>query len=193
MDSFAEGISALSVTAAPLGNQRLVVESTGQSFVSQTRKLTDYVRRIAAPLTPAQRRVLDEFLRVQDGDAIANRAVEVSTKVLANPGGGAVTLGFFSWLQENLQTLKKIIRAIIHLLGEIFDFTPPTWINDLINILDEIFNFVLSLLGGALGLRMSQIADELSKREVSFLKEMTQLAAWHAASKSIYRPADEEA
>src|SRR5437762_14363196 len=118
VDGFMEKLSAQAAAAAPEGNERIIIQSTGDAIISQTKKLTNYIRQIVAPLTPVQRRELDAFMRIQDGDAMANRAIEISAKVLASPGNG-LTMNFLSWLQENVHTLKKIILATLALLGKI--------------------------------------------------------------------------
>jgi len=183
-DHFVEKISAQAAAAAPEGNQRLVLQATGETLAAQTKKLTDYVRKVSTNLTPVQQRELDQFMAIQDGEAMVTRAVETFGKVLASTEGP--TMGIFSWLQENIMTIKKIIEAILTLIfGSL-----PSWVQALINIIDEIINLILSLLGEVFGLRSIQVADELSRREVNFLKEMTALAAWRAASNP--QPAEEE-
>ena len=129
VDRFTESISAQSAGAAAEGEQKLVVQTTGDLLAAQTRKLTDYVRQTAVRIAPAQRGELEQFLRVQDGDAIASRAIEVSAKVLS-PGGGPVTMGFFSFLTEHMHALKKILRGIIKILFHLFNSDPPKWIDD---------------------------------------------------------------
>jgi hypothetical protein len=180
VDRFTETISAQAAAVAPAGEQRIVIQSTGESFVAQTRKLTDYVREAAAEITPGQRQELDQFLRVQDGDALVNRAVQVSAKMLS-PGGGPVTMSFLSWLDEIMNTLKKILSAIVDL---IFGGNMPDWINTILVIIDELLNLLKTLLGGVFGLRMSQVADELSREEVNFLHEMSALAQLQAVRRS---------
>jgi hypothetical protein len=44
--------------------------------------------------------------------------------------------------------------------------------------------FRLWLAGGKLGLRMSEVADDASREEVNFLREMTALAELHAVRTS---------
>jgi hypothetical protein len=191
VDQFAETISTQAKTAAPEGEQQITIQATGESFVAQTRKLTDYVRELAGRISPTQRHELDQFLRVQDGEALATRAMRASEKVIS-PGGGQVTMGFFDFLQEHMHALKKILRGIIQILFDLFDAPIPKWIDSLLLIIDEILDLLLSLVGGIFGHRISQVADDLSRREVNFLGELAALAALHAI-RTARRPADDEA
>jgi hypothetical protein len=65
------------------------------------------------------------------------------------------------------------------------------WVKSILVIIDEIFNLLKSLLGERFGLRRSDVANEASREEVNFLREMTALAEWQAVRKS-HRPADDE-
>jgi hypothetical protein len=177
VDKFAQGFAAHVTTASGEGEDHLTIQATGQSFVAQTRRLTDYVREAAAAIGPAQRQELGVFLRVQDGEAIVNRALDVSAKVLT-PGGAPVTMGFLSWIDEVMHTLKKIITKIWEL---IFHTEPPDWLLTILLIIDELLNLLKTLVGGRFGLRTGQLADDFSRGEVNFLREMAALTALRAA------------
>jgi len=187
VDKFTQGFAAHAIVVAGQGEEHLVIQATGQSFVAQTRRLTDYIREAAAQLAPVQRHELNMFLRVQDGEALVSRALEVSGKVLA-PGAAPVTMGFLSWIDEVMYTLKKIIDEIWQL---IFHTNPPDWIITIELIIDELLKFLKTLLGVRFGLRASQLADEFSRGEVNFLREMAALAALRAA-RAPRRSADDE-
>lgn len=187
VDKFTQGIVAQVTAAAGEGEDHLIIQSTGESFVVQTRRLTDYIREAGRVIAPGQRQELNAFLRVQDGDALVNRALDVSKNVLSQDG--AVTTGFLSWIDEVMHTLKKIISEIWEL---IFHTKPPDWLTTILVIIDELLNLLKTLFGGRFGLRTSQLADEFSRREVNFLHEMAALAELRAARKS-GRAADDEA
>lgn len=185
VDTFTETISAQILAVAAKGEDRLVIESAGESFVAQTRKLTNYIREVAPGIAPLQRRELEQFLRVQDGEALVDRTLRVATQALS-AGGGAVTMGFLSWLNEIMQTLKKIIQEILDLFG-----IAPDWLSTIFVIIDELLNLLKTLLGGAAGLKMSEVADQASREERNFLGEMTKLAELRATRMS-RRAADDE-
>jgi len=185
-DRFVETINAQAVAACGKGEDLLLIQSTGESVVAQMRKLTDFVREAAAGIAPDRRRELHQFLRVQDGEAMVSRALHVSGQVLSGRAGN-VTRGFFSWLNEHIQMIKKIIIAILTLIfGHL-----PAWVDAIMVIIDEIFNLLKSLLGGKLGLRMSDVADDASREEVNFLREMKALAELQAVHTS-RRTTDDE-
>ena len=173
--------------AAGEGEDHLIIQSTGESFVAQTRRLTDYIREAAAVIAPGQRQELNTFLRVQDGDALVNRALDVSKRVLSQDSA-PVTTGFLGWIDEVMYTLKKIISEIWEL---IFHTKPPEWLITILHIIDELLNLLKTLFGGKFGLRTSQLADEFSRSEVNFIHEMAALAALRAAWRS-GRAADDE-
>jgi hypothetical protein len=187
VDRFTETISGQAMAAAGDGEERLLIQSTGESFVAQTRRLTDYIREIAPGSAAVQGRELDQFLRIQDGDALVERALKVSAQTLS-AGGGGVTMGFLSWLNEIMLTLKKILRKIF----DLFFGGMPNWLDAILTIIDELLNLLKTLLGGRFGLKMSEVADQASREEVNFLREMTALADLEAAQR-LRRSADDEA
>jgi hypothetical protein len=185
VDRFTETISAQILAVVGEGEDRLVIESTGESMVAQTRKLTNHIREVAPGITPIQRRDLDQFLRIQDGEALVDRALRVSEQTLSG-GGGAVTMGFLSWIDEIMFTLKKIIHMIFDLFGGM-----PKWLDTILLIIDELLKLLKSLLGGQVGLKMSEVAEQGSQDEVHFLQEITALAELQATRRS-RRNSDEE-
>lgn len=188
VDRFVESANRHAQAAAGTGEQQLIIRSTGESLVGQTRKLTEYIREAATGISAAQRRELDQFLRVQDGDALVERAVAVMEEVLSGDTG-TITLGYLRWLDEVLFTLKKIIYEILLIIyhGHI-----PLWIWIILLIIDERFILLKILIGGVFGLRMSEIADEASRAEVNFLRELAALAALRSTQLS-RRANDDEA
>ena len=175
VDRFTETIGAQAVAVTNDEEQRLLIQSTAESFVAQTRKLTDFVREAAVGIGPGQRRELDQFLRVQDGDAFVARTLQVTTRVLS-PGRTSLRMSFLSWLDEVIYTIKKIIREIVQLIfGEV-----PKWLETILLIIDELLKLLKSLLAEVFGLRMSEVADEGSRSEVNFLRELTALAELQA-------------
>jgi len=178
VDRFAEEFVAQVLGAVGNAEDRLVIESTGTSFIAQTRRLTDCMREVAGDIVPSRRRDLDMFLRVQDGPALVRRSLETSAKMLA-PGGPKVTRGFLSWIDEIMHALKKIINAIWGIFG-----TVPDWLNSIELLIDELVDLLLSLFGEKSGLPAAQLADEFSRSEVNFLHEMAALATLQAAGAS---------
>lgn len=165
---------------SPSGPQQLIIAAAAESFAANTELLVQYVETRVATLSPIQRADVDQFLKYSDAVNIANRGAQVTSQVLSAVGqdpGGQIPLGFLDWLQHNRQLIKKIIQRILHLLA----ITLPPFILELVEILDELVDLLISLFGGLFGLRISQIADDLSAATIRFINQRTQLALWEAA------------
>ncbi|MEY2502286.1 MAG: hypothetical protein QOI07_2620 [Verrucomicrobiota bacterium] len=186
VDRFTETITEQIFAVVGDADDRLVIESTGQSFVAQTRKLTNHMREVAPAITPMQRRELDQFLRIQDGDALVERALLVSEQTLAK-GPAAVTTGFLSWINEVMHTLKKIVGMIFDLFGGM-----PKWLDTIFLIIDELLNLLKSLFGKRVGLNAREVAEQASQEEICFIQELKALAELQSA-RGWRRAGDEEA
>jgi hypothetical protein len=189
VDTFVSQIGAEAAKAAPEGLQRVMIASTAESLAAQTARLTSYTRQTAAPLSAAQRVDLNRFLQVQDGEAQLDRVLTVAKQFFSFGFNGTT---FLHWLNKHFEEIKKIIRAIIHLLAEIFHFNIPAWLDDLLLIIDELFNLLMSLLSEVYGLDFKTVARELSEQEVSFLRELAALESLQAASAGRRNAAQEE-
>lgn len=88
VENFVAQISELAAGAAPQGESQVLIRSTGESLVGQTRRLFAFTRETAERLAPPQSAELNRFLRVQDGEAIAARAVAVAGQQLREGIGG---------------------------------------------------------------------------------------------------------
>ena len=188
VDNFVERISALSVEAAPKGEGQILIQSTGESLVGQTGKLTAFIRETSGRLSGAQRIELDRFLRVQDGEALAGRGVEVTQRVLA----GGVLGKLIHWIAQHLQQLKKILKEILHFIFELLNIPYPKWLDRILEILDEVLNLLLSLLAEVFGIDFGVASRQLSNREVDFLHEMAAFETMRAAQAGRRLPSPED-
>jgi hypothetical protein len=68
----------------------------------------------------------------------------------------------------------------------------PKWLDALLVIIDELLNLLKTLFGTRFGLKMSEVADQASREEVNFLREMTALAELEGAQR-LHRGSDDEA
>lgn len=178
VENFVEQIGVEATKAAPEGAARLMIASTAESVVAQAAKLTGYVRQNGARLSAPQRQELNRLLQVQDVEGQTNRAIGVATQLF---GLGLNSTTLLHWLSQHLKEIKKIIDAIIDLLGELLGFDVPPWIETIKVILDEIFDLLLSLLSEVFGFDFRVTARQLSEQEVSFLRELAALEALKAA------------
>lgn len=177
VEAFVGEITSLAVEAAPDNENRVLMRSTGESLTGQTTRLTGFIRESAARLSPAQRVELDRFLRVQDGDAIATRAVEGTRQVLK----GGVLGKLIHWISQHLKELKKILLAILHLIFDLLHIPWPDWLDRIIQIVDELLDLLLSLLSEVFGMDFGVAARALSEQEVNFLREMAALESVRVA------------
>jgi hypothetical protein len=172
-ENFVAEISAESVKAAPQGEQQVLIQSTGESLVGQTKKIAVYVRENAARLSAPQRIELDRFLQVQDGVAFASRGVAVTQQVMK----GGIIGKLLHWLAQHFKELKKIIREIVHFILELLHIPFPDWFDKLLLIIDEFFGLLVSLLSEVFGIDFGRAAKQFSDQEVNYLRE---LAAFEA-------------
>lgn len=177
VENFVAQISGLAAEAAPQGESQALIRSTGESLVGQTRRLFAFTRETAERLAPPQRAELNRFLRVQDGEAIAARAVAVAAQQLREGIGGRL----IHWISQHLKELKKILKEILQFVFELLHIPWPDWIDRIFQIMDQLLDLLLSLLADVFGIDLGRISRELSEREVNFLREMAALESLKAA------------
>lgn len=177
VENFVAQISELAVEAAPQGEHQVLIRSTGESVVGQTRRLLAFTREMAGRLAAPQREELNGFLRVQDGEAIAARGVAVAQQQLRAGVAGRL----IHWISQHLKELKKILWEILEIISKLLHFTLPDWLPRIFQLLDELFDLLASLLGEVFGLDFARTSRELSEREVNFLREMAAVASLKAA------------
>ena len=167
MEEFVSRISSSSADAAAKGEQLTLIQSTGESLVGQTTKLTAFVRESADRLSPVQRMELDKFLSVQDGVAIANRGIAGTQQLLAR----GIVGNLVHWISQHIKELKKILSEILHLVFDLLHIHYPDWLDRILQIIDQVLDLLLSLLGEVFGIDFGRTARQLSDQEVNFLHE----------------------
>lgn len=175
VENFTINISGECEKAAGDGDPRLLIQSTAESVIGQTRKLTVFIRQTSERIPPTQRVELDRFLQVQDGEAFAARAVEGTRQALAR--GGGVVGNLVQWISQHFKELKKLLKEILHFLFDLLHIPFPDWLDKIIQILDEFLDLLLSLLADVFGLDLRSTARQLSEQEVDFLREMAAFEA----------------
>ena len=188
VENFVSQISAESIKAAAKGEQQVLIESTGESLIGQTGKLTAFIRETSGRLSTAQRVELDKFLQVQDGEASANRAVEVTRKLLAK----GILGNLVHWISQHLKELKKILEEILQFIFDLLHIPYPDWIHRILEIIDEFLDLLLSLLADVFGLDFGFTARQLSEQEVNFLHELAAFESVRAVRAGRKLPAQEE-
>lgn len=141
-----------------------LIASHGGALREQMGKLVQATRERYAGGNAGIRRVADDFMKAQSGATLARNA---RTTFRAGVAKGLLGDGIFSWLESNMEEIKKIILAIWDLFGDV-----PGWVNTLVQLIDEILKMILGLFGGILGRSRSKIMSELSIMEVEFWNEI---------------------
>lgn len=180
VESFVSQVGAECVQAAPAGEQQVLIQSTGESLIGQTNKLTAFIREIAGRLSAAQRVELDRFLQVQDGVAYANRGVEVTRQLLAK----GILGNLVHWISQHLKELKKVLSEILHLILDLLHIPYPDWLDKILQIMDQFLDLLLSLLSDVFGIDFGRTARQLSEQEVNFLREWAAFESIRAARAS---------
>jgi hypothetical protein len=177
-----KGFTAVAAAAGE-SEDRALLDTTAATLIQQFRALTGRTRSAYARLAAAGRGPVDEFLQLQQGTLLAVSAEKTALATLASAVGG----GFFSWMFGHLKEIKKIIRMILELI-----FKPlPAWVDQVILIIDQLAELLLSLFGGALGLNRSKIAGELSRDEQNFWDELAALDKVSAVRRQLQSDLDD--
>jgi hypothetical protein len=166
-DTFVSQVSEMATEAAPEGEQKILLQLTGESFVGQTTKMTGLAREMAGRLSSAQRVELDRFLQVQDGVALANRGVDGMRRLLR----GGVLGRLVHWISRNLEELKKLLQMIIQFILMLLHLPYPDWMDTIFRIIDELWHLIGSLLNEVFGLDFALTARQLSEQHVDYLRE----------------------
>lgn len=177
IESFVGQISALAAKASPQGEHQVLIQSTGESLIGQTGKLSAFTRESATRLSAPQRVELNRFLRVQDGEAIAARGVQIAQQQLRDGIVGKL----IHWISQHLKELKKILKEILQIVFDLLHIPWPNWLDKIMLIIDELLDLILSLLADVFGLDFGRTARELSLLERSYLGEQEALESMKAA------------
>lgn len=174
-EGFVKNVSAAMVGAAGDDPDALLIRGTSVTVIAQFASLCQEVRSGYRGANAAARREADRFLSIQQGALLARTGEEAALAALAaGPGGG-----FFGWVSQHLEEIKKIIRWI---LGLIFKELPK-WVDEIITLIDELWDLIASLLGGVFGLNRQEIANEISARAVNTKNELAALERLAAATR----------
>jgi hypothetical protein len=122
----------------------------------QVGQLTDYIRQKASTTSKQGLEEIGTILRMM----AANTLVENGMRVAQNLTSQKAKIA----LSDIINLIKKIIRTII----QIFGITVPDWFWPLIELIDEIINFLISL-------GLIRLASTLSRRHQDYMSELTHL------------------
>lgn len=146
------GILAQSADA----DEKELIAAYAKPLNEQVVQLSDYIRQVARS---SSRQVIEEVgtvLRLTAADALTESGMRVAQNLSSQKARIAIT--------DIIDLIKKIIRALF----DIFHIPKPEWLEPLLELIDEIIKFLVSI--GVL-----RLAHTLSKRHQDYMAELTQM------------------
>lgn len=141
-----------------------LIASHGGALREQFARLAQLTRQRYEGTNADARRAVDEFMSVQSVTVLARNAQGTFQNSVAK---GLFGGGIFSWIESNLEEIKKVIEMIWSLFGSV-----PDWLGKILQIIDQILKLLLGLFGGILGQSRTKIMSDLSAMEVEFWNEL---------------------
>jgi hypothetical protein len=179
IEAFVSQVGHIATEAAPAqGEHRILLRATKESMDGQAAKLSAFVRASAQRLSEPQMAQLNEFLGVQEGDAIAKRGVEAMQRSVK----GKLTGTLLHWISKHLKELKKLLEAGLRIILDLLHLPWPDWIDTVLLVLDQLTDELLSLLGELFGLDLGTTARQMARAEEDHLLQMGALQRLRAAN-----------
>lgn len=168
-ENFMQTIIQGVIDASPEDETKLLAEATAETLQLQLQKVHGFVRENHARLSPIQQEEMRKFLQTQDGHNMARRGAETARAIFKKGGFGKK---FLQWIIKWFKELKKFIKELVQIIFDLFGWSFPTWIDKLLQILDQSFDMFVSLLADVLGIDLKSFAREASWMEVDYLNEL---------------------
>jgi hypothetical protein len=174
-EAFVKNVSAAMLKAAGDHEDGVLIDGTSRVVIAQFASVCQEVRGSYRTTNAAARREVDKLLSIQQGALLARTGEDTAKAALSKGPGG----GFFGWVSQYLEEIKKLIRFIVELImGHM-----PSWLEKLLALIDELWDMISSLLSGVFGLKQIDVANEISARAVNTMNELAALARLEAARK----------
>lgn len=144
-------------------DEKELIAAYAKPLNEQVVQLSDYLRQKARN---SSRQVVEEIgtiLRLTAADTLA----ESGMRVAQNLSSQKAKIG--------LSDIINLIKKIINVLAEIFHINLPDWFHPLMELIDEIINFLLSI-------GLIKLASTLSKRHQDYMSELTHMKRLQRAS-----------
>jgi hypothetical protein len=148
-------------------DEKELIAAYASPLNEQVVQLSDYLRQRAKS---ASRQAIEEIgtiLRLTAADTLTESGMRVAQNLSSQKAKIAIS------------DIIKLIKKIIHRLIEIFHIHVPDWFEPLLELIDEIFDFLVSI-------GLIKLASTLSKRHQDYMSELTHMkrlqreSAWHS-------------
>jgi hypothetical protein len=150
-----------------------VITAYSSVFRAQLTELCAYVQQRASKASRQANSEVATVLKLTSGNLLVQRGLDISQDLGSQTAKISIS-GIF-------ELIKKILKAIL----DIFGITLPKWLDKLLELLDEILNFLLSA-------GLPRLANILSRQHQDYLSEQTQLARLERESAWRYESHDDE-
>lgn len=140
-----------------------LITAYAEPLSEQVSQLGNHIRQAA---TGASKQVIGEIgtlLRLTAADTLTKSGMRIAQNLSSQKAKIAIS--------DIIKLIKKIIRALF----EIFHIPKPLWLEPLLELIDEIVDFLVSI--GVL-----KLAHTLSKRHQNNMAELTQMALLQSAT-----------
>jgi hypothetical protein len=182
--SFTARVADAMVAAAGDDPDTAVMKANGDLVTSHFKKMFEEANARFQSSSVKTKQEIGEIIRVTDGINLASVGEKAAISSLRI---GKLGKGFFAWISKHLAELKKIIRLIV---GTIFG-SVPKWLNTLLDLIDQLWDLIVSLLSSIFGFDITQISKMLSAGKVNYLNEITAVAKLDAVMLSKGNDEDE--
>jgi len=186
-ETFLSEVSQGIVGASPGDENRTLAETMAATLNDQLKKVHLFIRENHEKISPVQQEEMRKFLRTQDGHNMAQRGTETAKSILTRGNFGKK---FLQWLIRWFQEIKKVIKELLQILCDILGWSFPSWLDKLLQILDEVWNAFVAFLADVVGIDGRSFAREASDMEVDYLNELAAFERLRHAQRS--RKADQD-
>lgn len=168
--SFASNIGKAATKAGGDGDESVVIGHNAMLVERNFAKVRGFTKENFSRLNAQDRVVLNEFLAMTDATEMARSGEKLAVQQLRS---GRVGKGILTWISKYLTEIKKLIGWILGLFN---GGKPPKWWTKIEQLIDELWNMLVELLGMIFGFDASALARELSQGEVNYLNEQLAVA-----------------
>jgi len=182
--SFVTNVSKDMVKACGTDPDADLIQANGSVVQNHFQKLFTRILEAHAGANQGVRNSIADYLAVADGVFLASVGEKTARASIAK---GIFGGGFFSWITKHLTEIKKIIRKIVELIFH----RVPSWLETVLDLIDQLWGMISELLGGVFGFDRRELAKDISSGEVNALNEIAAVQRLRAASMAVERADDD--